>query len=682
MARKKPYENSKPSNALRQRAEALLHASSNDTPTMPTEDIQALVHELNVHQMELEIQNEELREAQVELSQTRDRFADLYEFAPVGYVTLDKNARLFEANLTAATMLGVDRQDLLKSRMFKFVMRESQDECYLHLLAVFSGNEKRITEIEMHKADGTPLAVRLESIAFDVEDQRRCRTALIDITDRKAAEDAIKRLNEELEDRMVLRTDELRASNTELAATGQRLKNILDSVDVIVSDWQMPSMKPTFVSQRAEDILGYPLDDWMRPGFWDTVLLHPDGRDEAVRFCAQESQAGRDHEFVYRARHADGRTVWIHEFVTVVGGKSGETSNLTCVMVDITKRMQAEQALHASHERLKKVLEVETVGVTFWDLTTECMTDANDTFLDLMGYSRSEVEAGELTWQKLTPPEYIDASLVEIRKFQETGRVGPYEKEYLRKDGTRQWFVFAGSSLGDNTCVEFCVDIGERKKLQHDVVSVAEDEQRRIGQDLHDSTQQELAGLGMLAQTLLDNLAKETAGLSKNSTEAYQELAKKIVDGITRTHREVQTVSRGLVPIRLDPEGLMDALSELASRTDELDGVACAFKCEQPVQVSDSLTATNLYRIAQEALTNSLKHARPEHILIALDTNNGQPILQVADDGIGFGSAEQSEGMGLKTMHYRASLIRANLTISPVEAGGTLVTCKVFGGWE
>lgn len=175
---------------------------------------------------------------------------------------------------------------------------------------------------------------------------------------------------------------------------------------------------------------------------------------------------------------------------------------------------------------------------------------------------------------------------------------------------------------------------------------------------------------------------KATAGLSKNSTEAYQELAKKMVDGITRTHREVQAVSRGLVPIRLDPEGLMDALSELASRTDDLDGVACAFKCEQPVQVSDSLTATNLYRIAQEALTNSLKHARPEHILIALDTNNGQPILQVADDGIGFGSAEQSEGMGLKTMHYRASLIRANLTISPVEAGGTLVTCKVFGGWE
>ncbi|MEX1027682.1 MAG: ATP-binding protein, partial [Candidatus Paceibacterota bacterium] len=128
------------------------------------------------------------------------------------------------------------------------------------------------------------------------------------------------------------------------------------------------------------------------------------------------------------------------------------------------------------------------------------------------------------------------------------------------------------------------------------------------------------------------------------------------------------------------PEGLMDALRELASRTDELPGVTCAFKCEQPVDVADSFTATHLYRIAQEALTNALKHARPEHILIALESDNGHPILQVADDGTGFNSSEKSEGMGLKTMQYRASLIGANLAITPVESGGTLVTCKVFGG--
>ncbi len=95
-----------------------------------------------------------------------------------------------------------------------------------------------------------------------------------------------------------------------------------------------------------------------------------------------------------------------------------------------------------------------------------CMVDANDTFLKLMGYSRSQVEAGELTWQKLTPPEYMDVSRAEVEKFLATGRVGPYEKEYFRKDGTRQWLLFAGSSLGNNQCVEFCVDISARKKVE------------------------------------------------------------------------------------------------------------------------------------------------------------------------------------------------------------------------
>ena len=96
---------------------------------------------------------------------------------------------------------------------------------------------------------------------------------------------------------------------------------------------------------------------------------------------------------------------------------------------DVDELNAAEEALRESQARLEKVLEAETVGVNvLWDLTTGCMTGANDTFLNMMGYSRCEVEAGELTWQKLTPPEYHEASLAEIAKFQATGRVGPYEK--------------------------------------------------------------------------------------------------------------------------------------------------------------------------------------------------------------------------------------------------------------
>ena len=136
------------------------------------------------------------------------------------------------------------------------------------------------------------------------------------------------------------------------------------------------------------------------------------------------------------------------------------------ILQDITERKRAEDALRESVERLEKVLKVETVGVMFWDMNTGCMVDANDAFLKMMGYSRSQVESRELRWQDLTPPDYMDVSRAEVEKFLATGRVGPYEKEYFRKDGTRKWLVFAGSSLGNNQCVEFCVDISARKSAE------------------------------------------------------------------------------------------------------------------------------------------------------------------------------------------------------------------------
>ncbi|MBX3423765.1 MAG: PAS domain S-box protein [Pirellulaceae bacterium] len=472
---------------------------------------------------------------------------------------------------------------------------------------------------------------------------------------------------------------------------------------------------------------------------------------------------------------------------------------------DIIERQTTEMELRHAYERQKKVLAVETVGVMFWDLITSRMTDANQTFLNMMGYSREDLESGELTWQKLTPPEYVEASLAEIRKFAATGRVGPYEKEYFRKDGSRKLLLFAGSALGENQCVEFCIDISdrkraeqiahdreerlaavinttsdaiitidhhgnivsanpaterlfgygtaelvgrnvrilmpnpycdehdsyiksyletgkariigigrevigkrkdgstfpidlnvseiphlrlftgiirdisERKNLQRDVLGIAEDEQRRIGQDLHDGVQQELAGIGLLAQTLLSNLQRELDRHSNPSVEQCCQLTQKILAGLTRTHQDVRTISRGLIPIQLGSSGLMDALRELALRTDGLKQIKCAFKCDRPVNINDSTTATHLFRIAQEAVTNSMRHSQAQHILIELqETDEGNFLLKVADDGIGFDSLAAADGLGLRSMRYRAGLIGAHLMITPGDSGGTLVTCKVY----
>ena len=186
--------------------------------------------------------------------------------------------------------------------------------------------------------------------------------------------------------------------------------------------------------------------------------------DESAHEMIEKAMREGSHYFEWVHRREDGE-----EFPATVLLSRFELDGrpmLQATVRDITGRKRTEETLRQSHERLMKVLEAETVGVMFWDLSTGCLVDANDTFLELMGYSRADVESHSLSWQKLTPPEYLEVSLAEIRKFQVTGRVGPYEKEYFRKDGTRQWLLFTGSSLGGNQCVEFCVDISGRKKAE------------------------------------------------------------------------------------------------------------------------------------------------------------------------------------------------------------------------
>ena len=184
---------------LRDRAEALLRERPTDRPTLPTRDVQALIHELSVYQMELEIQNEELRRSQEELAHTRDRFADLYEFAPVGYLTLDRDGKVLEANLTAAALLEIDRKELIGTKISRFVERGNQDEYFLYRQDALDSDAKQTCEIRMHKTGGSPLTIRLEGTAYGAWEERRLRLALIDITDKQRAEEALQRLNEKLQ---------------------------------------------------------------------------------------------------------------------------------------------------------------------------------------------------------------------------------------------------------------------------------------------------------------------------------------------------------------------------------------------------------------------------------------------------------------------------------------------------
>jgi PAS domain S-box-containing protein len=173
---------------LRKKAEARLRSGPTNLKRMSARDVQRLVHELEIHQIELEMQNEELCGAQIELAESRDRYSDLYDLAPIGYMTLNVAGKILDANLMVATMLGMDRRNLLRANVMKFIMPQSEKKWYSYRDAVISADIKQLCEIEMKRADGTPLDVRLEAISFGSGISHRFRMAIIDITDQKRSE--------------------------------------------------------------------------------------------------------------------------------------------------------------------------------------------------------------------------------------------------------------------------------------------------------------------------------------------------------------------------------------------------------------------------------------------------------------------------------------------------------------
>lgn len=145
-----------------------------------------------------------------------------------------------------------------------------------------------------------------------------------------------------------------------------------------------------------------------------------------------------------------------------------------------------------------------------------------------------------------------------------------------------------------------------------------------------------------------------------------------------RTHDKVRGLSRGMLPIELEEGLLAGALEQLATATSGSSHIRCGFTCADPEPVFDSRVSVHLYRIAQEAVTNALRHSGAQGIQITLDQEDGETVLRIEDDGTGLSTRPAAaRGMGLRTMRYRAGLIGGKLEVGPGPRGGTLVVCRL-----
>jgi glucose-6-phosphate-specific signal transduction histidine kinase len=208
------------------------------------------------------------------------------------------------------------------------------------------------------------------------------------------------------------------------------------------------------------------------------------------------------------------------------------------------------------------------------------------------------------------------------------------------------------------------------QRLEAEIISISDREQQRIGRDLHDGVCQYLAAIALSASMLKRELGK----LGSPYTERVGEVANAIREAGNRTRE----LARGLSPVDRDEGGLESALEELAVTTSALTGIACSFGARGDALVPSSARDVHLFRIAQEAVSNALKHSRAQRIVIALENGKEGCSLRVSDNGTGFHPALISEGgMGLRTMRYRAQMIRARFEILSDASNGTLILCSI-----
>jgi PAS domain S-box-containing protein len=377
--------------------------------------------------------------------------------------------------------------------------------------------------------------------------------------------------------------------------------------------------------------------------------------------------------------------------------------------LDITERKRAEAELRRSAEELRATVNQTNAAMGRTDLRGRLIF-VNDKFCQMLGYKKEELIGKSL--QERTHPDDFPENMRLFKRMVTKGVPYQMEKRYICKDGSSIWANVSASPIRTargkpRSAVMVVLDISDRKKaeealqqakllletrvrertaellaaneelqseiaqrkrLEGEILEISDREQRRLGQDLHDSLCQHLTATAFMARAVALRLKKHRV-IEVNDIE-------KIADFINEGVTEARTISRGLHPVEMDAAGLVTALRTLANR--ERGQTQCRFEVDDNIEIADPTVALHLFRIAREAVNNAYKHARAREILVRMRASRKFVELTVSDDGIGLPpNFRNGTGMGFHIMNYRARSIGAQLEMKSNNSQGTAVTCRL-----
>lgn len=426
------------------------------------------------------------------------------------------------------------------------------------------------------------------------------------------------------------------------------------------------------VNLKGQEILGHSEEEIVGANWFDTFLparIREDVRQVFRELLGEGIGTNEYGENVVLTAGGDER--WMRWHNAVVRGDDGTVLGTLSSGADVTECRSKEEALRASEARSRAILDTTVDGIITADERGR-IESFNPAAERIFGYRADEAIGRNI--KMLMPSPYRDEHDAYMRSYVQTGdrKVIGIGREVVgkRKDGTTFPMELAVSEVyvaGRRFLTGVIRDISDRRALEREVLRISEEERRRIGRDLHDGLGSLLSGAAMGVQALVRKLQSGES----IAAEDLERVADMLDEGADQAH----VLARGLNPVRLETEGLVAALKELAGNVRTVSGLACNVISDAELRPVNTTVAAQLYRIAQEAVTNAVKHAKASQITLELDAQDGWLKLTVRDDGVGLSTNETHEGLGMHIMPYRARLINAHFSIERAADGGTIVSC-------
>jgi two-component system, sensor histidine kinase len=689
---------------LRRRAEKKSRTDEDHTLDILTpEEARQVLHELRVHQIELEMQNEELRQAQEALEASRAQYFDLFDLAPVGYVPLSEKGLIMRANLTAANLLGVTRITLIKQPLSHFILPEDQDIYYRLRKQLLETGMPQACEVRMLRADAAPFWARLEATAALGSDGiLGCRVAISDITEFKRVEESLRQSEKNF--------------NVE-----RKYRAILDQTFEFIG---MMTLDGTLVevNRSATNFAGIEESEVLGKPFWETPWwAHSKEMQERLRNAVRAAALGNFVRF--EAIHPSGYDGSLHHFDFSIKPVKDENDKVVFLVPegrDITELKRAEEGLREFEHRFRDLIDNSVAGILFVDMDALTIFSCNQAMAAMLGWSREEINGIPLL--EIHPPEVYDRVAREFNEHRNGERQISSNVPVMCKDGSRIFVDITSTTVmlnGVRYLSGFFRDVTERKLAEEQLKRYTEEleaankaleESKQLADRANRAKSDFLASMSHELRTPLNAVIGFSDGLLERADihplnehqkdrlekiKANGEYLLQLIDGIL----DIAKVESGKIDLQIstfDVEPVVWEVGDLADAlTKNKPAVRFAIDLEEhlPPITSDR---DKVRQILINLLGNAVKFTEKGTVTLRIQSGNGSLIFSMEDTGVGI-SAEhlgrlfeqfyqvkqetsrslKGTGLGLAISKAFADLLGGKLAVKSIQGQGSVFTLTV-----